>query len=195
MCRAENLAGNVVHKFRLSVKDIYGSIISNEFVSEAVQAAEADVNKQFANSLHSLYDKRRPRTMSDLISLVRFPKTPSLKNLIASEEIYERALDIIFRYANNITFNLTQQEFVTEEVLTHQQLQRVSDLSGCHRHKRRVDCSDRSTNYRSFDGTCNNLEKPHKGAANTALKRLLPAVYENGFSTPRGWTKDRVYNG
>jgi peroxidase len=35
----------------------------------------------------------------------------------------------------------------------------------------------------------------HRGAANTPLKRLLPAVYENGFSTPRGWNKSLLHNG
>lgn len=48
--------------------------------------------------------------MSDLLALLRFPKDTTL-NLALSEEIYERALDIIFRYANNITFNLTNKGF------------------------------------------------------------------------------------
>jgi peroxidase len=39
------------------------------------------------------------------------------------------------------------------------------------------------------------LKKPRIGAANTALRRLLPAEYENGFSTPRGWNKSQSYNG
>ena len=86
-------------------------------------------------------------------------------------------------------------EFITHEVLTHQQLQRISDLTGCHRHKRRVNCDSTCLTYRSYDGTCNHLSNPRLGAANTPLKRLLPAVYENGFSTPRGWNRTREYNG
>lgn len=74
-------------------------------------------------------------------------------------------------------------------------MQRISDLSGCHRFKRKVRCSERCLNYRSFDGTCNNLDAPRRGAANTALRRLLPAEYQNGFSTPRGWNKSQLYNG
>ncbi len=82
-----------------------------------------------------------------------------------------------------------------DEVLTNQQLQRISDLSGCHRHKRRIECTKKCSKYRTYDGTCNNIENPRKGASNTALRRLLPAVYENGFSTPKGWNKTKLYNG
>ena len=34
-----------------------------------------------------------------------------------------------------------------------------------------------------------------KGAANTPLRRLVSADYQNGFSTPRGWNKSQLYNG
>lgn len=82
-----------------------------------------------------------------------------------------------------------------EEILTHRQLQRIADLSGCHRHKRKVNCSQRCLNYRTSDGVCNNLQNPHRGAANTPLRRLLPAEYENGFCTPKGWTSSVLHNG
>jgi peroxidase len=39
------------------------------------------------------------------------------------------------------------------------------------------------------------LRTARRGAANTALRRLLPAEYQNGFSTPRGWNKSQLYNG
>ena len=195
LCRAENIAGIAMHKFYLSVKDIYGTIISNTVINDAIQTAKEDINKQFQKTLNTLNDKRRPKTFSDLLALVRLPKDKTL-DLVKSEEIYERALDIIFRYASNITFNLTnKEEFITQEILTHRQLQHISDLSGCHRHKRKVQCELRCLKYRTFDGTCNNLEHPHRGAANTPLKRLVPADYQNGFSTPRGWNKSQLYNG
>ena len=195
LCRAENVAGFSMHTFYLSVKDIYGTIISNTIINDAIQAAKEDISKQFQRTLNSLNDKRRPKSFSDLLSLLRFPKDQTL-DLVRSEEIYERALDIIFRYASNITFNLTnKEEFITQEILTHRQLQQISDLSGCHRHKRKVQCDLRCLKYRTFDGTCNNLETPLKGAANTPLKRLVASDYQNGFSTPRGWNKSQLYNG
>ena len=44
---------------------------------------------------------------------------------------------------------------------------------------------DSSKKYRSFDGTCNNLKQPLLGSMETPHKRLLPPVYEDGFSAPR----------
>lgn len=171
LCRAVNVAGTDSHSFHLSVKDIYGTIISNAVIGDAIETAKNDIDRQFQSTLNSLNDKRRPKTHSELIALLRFPKDKTL-NLVVSEEIYERALDIIFRYANNLTYNLTnKEEFITQEVLTHRQLQRISDLSGCHRHKRQVQCSKRCLNYRTFDGVCNNLARPHRGAGNNLLKR------------------------
>ena len=108
MCRATNVAGFAVHSFQLSVKDIYGTIISNTLIKDAIETAKNDVSRQFQNTLNNLNDKRRPKTHADLMALIRFPKDKTL-NLVLSEEIYERALDIIFRYASNITFNLTNQ--------------------------------------------------------------------------------------
>ncbi|KAI9556896.1 hypothetical protein GHT06_016690 [Daphnia sinensis] len=45
---------------------------------------------------------------------------------------------------------------------------------------------DPSYPYRSFDGTCNNLENPRYGEANTIYQRLMgPATYADGVSTIR----------
>jgi hypothetical protein len=109
LCRAENHAGFAVHKFHLGVKDLFGTLISNSVIEDAIQIAKGDVNRQYQNTLNRLNDKRRPKTHSELLAILRFPKDKTLQ-LVLSEEIYERALDIIFRYANNITFNLRNKE-------------------------------------------------------------------------------------
>lgn len=38
--------------------------------------------------------------------------------------------------------------------------------------------------YRSLDGTCNNLENPIWGAANTRYSRLLSPRYGDGYASP-----------
>ncbi|XP_056640874.1 peroxidase-like [Diorhabda sublineata] len=43
-------------------------------------------------------------------------------------------------------------------------------------------CPD--TNYRSYDGSCNNLRNPIWGTPNTPYNRLLPANYEDGIQDP-----------
>ena len=40
--------------------------------------------------------------------------------------------------------------------------------------------------FRTIDGTCNNLENPLFGAAGTAFRRLIPGQYEDGISSLRG---------
>jgi hypothetical protein len=107
LCRAVNKAGFVQHSFEFSVKDIYGEVISNLVIENAIDSATADVNREHDNTLKRLQNRHQPKTSSELMALLRFPKDETLR-LVLSEEIYERALELIFRYANNITFNITQ---------------------------------------------------------------------------------------
>ncbi|XP_049543970.1 peroxidase-like [Anopheles darlingi] len=39
--------------------------------------------------------------------------------------------------------------------------------------------------YRSIDGSCNNLQNPTWGSANTKFNRLIPPKYNDGISSPR----------
>ena len=39
--------------------------------------------------------------------------------------------------------------------------------------------------YRSFEGTCNNLENPLLGSIETPHKRFLSPAYDDGFGMPR----------
>ncbi|XP_055346390.1 peroxidase-like isoform X2 [Paramacrobiotus metropolitanus] len=47
-----------------------------------------------------------------------------------------------------------------------------------------IECSPRNA-YRTFDGTCNNLENPLKGTAGAPQRRMAPANYADGVSKPR----------
>ncbi|RZF35285.1 hypothetical protein LSTR_LSTR014571 [Laodelphax striatellus] len=64
-------------------------------------------------------------------------------------------------------------------------------------HQKSVNCSDMCfhAKYRTIEGTCNNLQHPMWGASLTGFRRLLKPIYENGFSTPVGWTKGVKYFG
>ena len=47
--------------------------------------------------------------------------------------------------------------------------------------------------FRTIDGTCNNLDQPLLGASNTDFRRLLPSQYEDNVSVPVG--HDQQVNG
>ncbi|KAL3170966.1 hypothetical protein MRX96_013872 [Rhipicephalus microplus] len=44
---------------------------------------------------------------------------------------------------------------------------------------------DPAKRYRNADGTCNNLQNPAWGSANSCMNRLLPPAYQDGVSSPR----------
>ncbi|CAM1308998.1 Uncharacterised protein r2_g1924 [Pycnogonum litorale] len=51
--------------------------------------------------------------------------------------------------------------------------------------QRNVPCPRITRQYRTFDGTCNNLRRTRDGSAKTAQKRFEKATFDNGFNTPR----------
>lgn len=77
--------------------------------------------------------------------------------------------------------------------LTSCELAVLGDLSGCTGHQRTANCSDvcYHQRYRSFDGSCNNLDRPLQGAADTPFVRLLEPAYEDGLGLPVGWSEEK----
>ncbi|KAG1713918.1 Chorion peroxidase [Nymphon striatum] len=51
-------------------------------------------------------------------------------------------------------------------------------------------CSGRSNEYRTFDGTCNNLGSTLYGSVGRPLERFLPAAYSDYISDPRKYGKN-----
>ena len=71
-------------------------------------------------------------------------------------------------------------------LLTKQELARMYQESECHETvPTPADCSAFVT-MRSADGTCNNLQEPTRGAANTLMRRLIPSQYDDGISRLQG---------
>ena len=68
------------------------------------------------------------------------------------------------------------------------------DFAECIDPTKLFDCSVPTINqFRTIDGTCNNLERPLLGASATEFSRLLPSQYEDGISVPVG--HDQQVNG
>ena len=60
------------------------------------------------------------------------------------------------------------------------------DLPGCTVLPAPTVCSYQDLEYRTFNGSCNNLVKTNWGAAGTVNRRLIHPIYSDGFSRPRG---------
>ena len=61
------------------------------------------------------------------------------------------------------------------------------DVIKCNESRKSYNCRTPTINkYRTVDGTCNNLRRPLLGASNTAFRRVLSAVYDDGVFHPVG---------
>ncbi len=86
---------------------MHDEIIPNDIINDVINRAKGDVNKQISETIKYFNDKRRkPKTASDLMALLRFPKEKTIR-VAMNEEVYERALELIFKYANNISYDST----------------------------------------------------------------------------------------
>ena len=77
----------------------------------------------------------------------------------------------------------------TGMLLTRTELEWLHSVSGCPQLiPAKPNCSaiPSVNQYRTMDGTCNNLQQPMWGAASTAFRRVLPPYYEDGVSTMVG---------
>ena len=72
------------------------------------------------------------------------------------------------------------------------EVEMMVDFAECIEPTSMFNCSYYSQ-FRTIDGTCNSLDNPLQGASNTAFRRLLSAVYEDGILTPVG--HDQQVNG
>lgn len=73
-------------------------------------------------------------------------------------------------------------------LLTKEEIAKMYEESDCIEAIHPPDCSGEEVRkYRTANGTCNNLNNPTYGAADTPFRRLILPVYEDGISALRGW--------
>ncbi|XP_055887034.1 peroxidasin homolog [Biomphalaria glabrata] len=196
-CVAENSLGRATKSVFLQVEDNTVSRAGDRFVSNAVPQATQQINYAINVTRNQLFNHSRVHSVQDLISAIRYPSPESL-DFVRAEEIFEQTLDIIYQHVNEgHKYNLTGAEISYQELVSPGYVNLIANLSGCLTQIHSIDCSDSCFHrrYRTLDGTCNNFQNPTWGAANTAFIRLLPPIYENGFNSPVGWNKHKLYRG
>ncbi|XP_022236512.1 peroxidasin-like [Limulus polyphemus] len=184
-CIAENEVGHAAVSIRLSIRAApYTTYPGDRYVVPAVENARRAVEEAVNHTLHYLFSRDRNRTPNHLLQVFRFP-SPEARDLAKAAEIYEKALlNVRGRVEAGVKLNLT--EFRYSEILSPHQMELLTNLSGCQAHRQSPSCSNMCFHrkYRTFDGSCNNLQHSTWGSSLTPFLRLLPAVYENGFNTP-----------
>ena len=77
-------------------------------------------------------------------------------------------------------------------LLKPEEMAKIYQESGCIELRRQVRCNSPTVNqFRSIDGTCNNLKNPLFGSSDQGFRRLIPAQYEDGVGTARGFLQSK----
>ena len=77
-------------------------------------------------------------------------------------------------------------------ILTSREVARMYEESECEEVLENPDCDDPFVqDFRTPDGSCNNLGDPTLGATSTPMRRLIPAQYDDGVSRPRGFLQSQ----
>nr|XP_031540895.1 LOW QUALITY PROTEIN: peroxidasin homolog [Vicugna pacos] len=196
-CVARNAIGQASVSVVLSVNVPDVSRNGDPFVATSIVEAIATVDRAINSTRTHLFDSR-PRSPNDLLALFRYPRDPYTVEQARAGEIFERTLQLIQEHVQHgLMVDLNGTSYHYNDLVSPQYLSLIANLSGCTAHRRVNNCSDMCFHqkYRTHDGTCNNLQHPMWGASLTAFERLLKAVYENGFNTPRGIDPGRRYHG
>ena len=129
--------------------------------------------------------KRKRLTPGSLLRRLKYPNSGIIEHLKAAE-IFDQAVAQIRHNLTNGGLAVVTDSRVP--YLSECELEVLQRLSGCEEHNREVDCSDCfHRRYRSYDGTCNNLDHPLWGASEVPFKRLQQPAYEDGLGLPVGW--------
>ncbi|XP_015767382.1 PREDICTED: peroxidasin homolog [Acropora digitifera] len=189
-CAARNSIGAASAQMTLTVQiSVDEDRIGTDVVNSSLVEAKNNVDRALNASIQKLFSSSKPRKPSDLLALFRFP-SPAAQVIARAAEIFERTIQLVHEHVREMDkVNVSNAKYNFFHLLSPAHVNMIANLSGCRAHRRINNCTDMCFHrkYRTFDGTCNNLQHPMWGASLTPFERLLSPVYENGFNTPVGW--------
>ncbi|KAI8116975.1 Peroxidasin [Lucilia cuprina] len=205
-CSIKNEFGRATASALVTIRHNEDVAPGDRYVRIAFEEAAKEIDLAINNTVDMLFTNRNrtrpngeraPPNYGDLLRVFRFP-TGEARQLARAAEIYERTLVNIRKHVlkgDNLTIESDQYKF--KDLLSREHLHLVAELSGCMEHREMPNCTDMCfhSKYRTLDGTCNNLLHPTWGASLTSFRRIEKPIYENGFSMPIGWTKNKLYAG
>lgn len=167
----------------------------NTLAQECMREAKEKVNRAIRRTeiRYTKYD-----VWSDPMDLFEFFKRPPTEEAVTMA----RAGDVFETTMNFVQSKLRsggrfKRRVNATDVLSMETLQELAKFAGCRGSRREKACSSscHANKYRTISGECNNRDNPYWGASNNKLRRWLPSQYENDFTEPMGWNRDRLRNG
>ena len=180
--------------------NLYTSLLHSERAA-LIEAAISEAKEQASHAAHAGASKSTTLQRHRAFKLA-YPSTLAQgKARLLYEDMVHRAERKILesrRLANSASLeknNEAMAEALATELLhkpgsllTKEEIAKIYEESECIEVVHAPDCSDPSMQkFRTADGTCNNLNNPTYGAADTPFRRLILPQYEDGISAPRGW--------
>ncbi|XP_018410501.1 PREDICTED: eosinophil peroxidase-like [Nanorana parkeri] len=164
--------------------------LDNDLIVTCAKEAKLLVDTAYKTTRFILKERLRKKDVGarDLMAYFKQPVAGS-RNYIRAADYMGTTLQLLaekVKYFSDRPFNIS-------DILTENQLNAISKISGCEAQYRPMVCQD--SPYRTITGSCNNRRNPSLGASNTGFLRLIPPEYEDGLSLPRGWTDNRPING
>lgn len=202
-CMAGNSVGAMMADAKLTVEGDFGRTV-DPFIDDATLKT---ISAQARDNVNRAVDNTRLRLSQDRVSdpedlkkLFRFSIPAQAIELSKARDIYEESVRLVHEHIQKglrLPVDKLAPNVSYEAVLAPSHVQTLMELSGCQTGQFKTACTDMCfhSKYRSYDGQCNNFDHPMWGVSQMPLLRLLPPIYENGFSTPVGWEKGRLYNG
>ena len=152
-----------------------------------IEGFREKVNLAFNRTREELFASTN--SPSSLLRRLKFPNSGIIEYLKAAE-VFDQAVAMI---RNQLTSTGAGVEGDDIPDLSSCELEVLGRLSGCEEHRKEANCSSCfHHHYRSIDGSCNNLDYPLQGSADSPFKRLLTPSYEDGVGLPVGWSGNKV---
>ncbi|CAO4384089.1 unnamed protein product [Caenorhabditis nigoni] len=202
-CQAVNSVGSAVATANLLVGAELTEKVDKLLDDSTIEKIAKEAKQKVENALASTKDQRKMDKIEsphDLRKLFKFAINLKQVDLGKAREIYEESIRLVQMHIDNgLAFEakMISPNVSYEAVLPVSYVQTLMEKSGCQTGQFAESCEDYCffSKYRSYDGQCNNQENPWWGVSEMAFLRLLPPRYENGFNTPVGWEKGKMYNG